>query len=231
MHDEYIDAAELEAVREIGWKFWDPIGVGPDEGEDWREMSHADEYDMYLLAAMIWTRQGYGVEQIARILVQNETESMCIPRSTRQEARALRTAQALRDYVEMRPDYVLTVISAYCFVRDRYPTREEVALDAAPEWKPGNPYASLEPGLSEWADANGFEWVNYWDWMPSLDFQPQGAERIQLWVEPPRADRTAVCLFQRGTGTEDRSWKLACETSTLRNALDQALTVVRSWGG
>ena len=40
-------AVKLSALRDIGWREWDPIGLGP----DWGEHAAADECDAYLLHA------------------------------------------------------------------------------------------------------------------------------------------------------------------------------------
>jgi hypothetical protein len=85
---------DLDILRDIGWKYWDPIGVvGPDVG--WP----ADEYDTYLMsiAGAMWN--GRSQQEAADYLVKIEIEYMGLEPFDGMQERALRVAEVVDDYL------------------------------------------------------------------------------------------------------------------------------------
>ena len=91
----------LSRLRDIGWDYWDPIGL-LDDGEAWEEKSFADEYDTYLLRAASMLRHGQSDQDVAAYLFSIETEHMGLSgiTSTSSSERCLPVVVALRRYVE-----------------------------------------------------------------------------------------------------------------------------------
>ena len=90
----------LSRLRDIGWEFWDPIGLlGSDrfhpglwsKGEN---KSFAGEYDSYLISAASQLRRGVTREQVVDYLVQIETDYIGLGAdpTTRNRAEAVVTA-------------------------------------------------------------------------------------------------------------------------------------------
>ncbi|MEL6365616.1 MAG: hypothetical protein AAFR11_12340 [Pseudomonadota bacterium] len=65
---------KLSLLRDIGWKFWDPIGLAED-GQNWENWPYADEYDAYLLRASYLLRADR-VTEAAEYLLQIESGHM-----------------------------------------------------------------------------------------------------------------------------------------------------------
>ena len=92
-------AAELLALRAIGWDHWDPIGIRQSNDEDWRG-SAADEYDSYLAVALAMTTRGASEEDVADILDRIGSIDMGLGLAADASRRASRrTASALASYV------------------------------------------------------------------------------------------------------------------------------------
>lgn len=62
-------AVKLSALRAIGWRCWDPIGLFDMVGGGYNSGS-ADEYDSYLLTAFGMTQNGRSANEVATYLVQ-----------------------------------------------------------------------------------------------------------------------------------------------------------------
>lgn len=80
----------LEPLREIGFRDWDPIGVGVP----------ADEYDTYLLKAAGQIANGRSDDAVADYLVSVEVEEMGLGSAPDLQKRALAVASAIRSYVQ-----------------------------------------------------------------------------------------------------------------------------------
>lgn len=65
----------LSRLRDIGWSFWDPIGL-LEENKSWDSISYADEYDGYLLKAAGMLRRKEAKNDVIDYLVMIETEHM-----------------------------------------------------------------------------------------------------------------------------------------------------------
>jgi hypothetical protein len=69
---------KLSRLRDIGWSIWDPIGLMGSEqkwdNEDCKPF--ADEYDSYLIQAAGQLRRGIADVDVAKYLVQVETDHM-----------------------------------------------------------------------------------------------------------------------------------------------------------
>lgn len=66
---------DLNRLREIGWKDWDPIGLADSS-------CPRDEYDSYLLQAVSRLRQGQTVDQVAEYLEKVASAHMGLGPST-----------------------------------------------------------------------------------------------------------------------------------------------------
>ncbi|SFX12969.1 hypothetical protein [Paracoccus versutus] len=72
---------KLSKLRDIGWTLWDPIGLldpesRPGRWDDEANLSFADEYDSYLIAAASQLRRGTPRDEVVAFLVEIETEHM-----------------------------------------------------------------------------------------------------------------------------------------------------------
>ena len=85
---------KLSRLRDIGWRHWDPIGLLGSGGiftgkwDDQDNLSFADEYDRYLMAAAGQLRRGEPPENVMAYLIQIESEHMAlgVSRSTKTRA-------------------------------------------------------------------------------------------------------------------------------------------------
>lgn len=117
---------DIEKLRLIGWKHWDPIGLSDfkdDDGEAWPE----DEYDTYLIHAAGMCANGKSVSDIADYLERISTKHMGLNESKSSRARAIATAKAMYETGEVNADaaipfrhpvraFLLTpVIVAFCY--------------------------------------------------------------------------------------------------------------------
>lgn len=85
----------LSGLRDIGWSFWDPIGLNDFDGK-WESVSFADEYDGYLIQAAGMVRRGESEDTIISYLVRTETESMGMSASDSAYTRAKSTVEAIK---------------------------------------------------------------------------------------------------------------------------------------
>jgi hypothetical protein len=83
---------QIPKLRDIGWEFWDPIGL-KDDREDCD-----DEYDTYLLraAGMIWHNAPQ--KEVVDYLVNIEQNYMGMPE--RDSEAAMLTVSKTRDYLK-----------------------------------------------------------------------------------------------------------------------------------
>ena len=70
---------KLSKLRDIGWTLWDPIGLldpesRPGRWDDEANLSFADEYDSYLIAAASQLRRGTPRDEVIAFLVEIETD-------------------------------------------------------------------------------------------------------------------------------------------------------------
>ncbi|MDP0927623.1 hypothetical protein Q0601_10600 [Paracoccus onubensis] len=85
---------KLSRLRDIGWAYWDPIGLLGPEGlhpgkwDDDANLPFADEYDSYLVSAASQLRRNVPREQVVDYLVRAETQDMCLPKTPTAQARA-----------------------------------------------------------------------------------------------------------------------------------------------
>jgi hypothetical protein len=85
----------LSRLRDIGWRHWDPIGLGG-PGGSWANSGAADEYDGYLLKAAGMVRLDQGDEAAAQYLVWVESEHMGMGVRGDTHSRAAATIAAIR---------------------------------------------------------------------------------------------------------------------------------------
>lgn len=99
---------KLSLLRDIGWKLWDPIGLGS-QGESWPE-DCADEYDRYLLHVVGMLNQGKSSEEAVEYLGWVRAEHMGMGPSTAVERQArVATVKAITAYLQTLPDGPLSV--------------------------------------------------------------------------------------------------------------------------
>lgn len=92
----------LSVLRDIGWKLWDPIGLGS-PGGGWPEHC-ADEYDRYLLHLVGMLNQGKSPEEAADYLEWVRSEYMGLgPSNTLARNACVATAQAIITYLQALP--------------------------------------------------------------------------------------------------------------------------------
>lgn len=85
------DRISLEALREIGWTQWDPIGLIGSRG------CAPDEYDSYLLQAVSRIRNGANDAEVAAYLGHIQSEEMGMGPADLGRGQA--TSAALRAYL------------------------------------------------------------------------------------------------------------------------------------
>lgn len=84
---------DLNILRDIGWRLWDPIGLSGPDGPPPEAM---DEYDSYLLEAVGMLRNGRSLQDVIAMLADIESEHMALGMSPDSEERATQTALELR---------------------------------------------------------------------------------------------------------------------------------------
>lgn len=93
-------------------------------------------------------------------------------------------------------------------------------------------YGLIDPSLSEWARQHSLIWLTEYQGSQVRTFylNEQNKEKIQIWVDNPRGDSTAVHIIQYKIGGKKKNSKdIACSVSTLPGALDQALALANEW--
>jgi hypothetical protein len=99
---------KLSDLRDIGWKLWDPIGLGS-PGEGWPEHC-ADEYDSYLLHVVGMLNQGKSSQEAAEYLDWVGSEYMSLgPSNTLARNACVETVRAIIAYLQDLPEGPLSV--------------------------------------------------------------------------------------------------------------------------
>ena len=88
---------KLSALRDIGWRHWDPIGILK-AGETWVEHPAADEYDEYLIAVAGGLRRGWTRDRAIKEQLL-ATEDMGLGCGKAATAQAEATVDAIRTYL------------------------------------------------------------------------------------------------------------------------------------
>ena len=88
---------ELTVLRDIGWRLWDPIGLGGPEGA-WPE-DGADEYDRYLREVAEMLEQGRPSDDVVEFLTQIVSDHMGLGSRSADRASCIATVDALATYV------------------------------------------------------------------------------------------------------------------------------------
>lgn len=95
---------KLSRLREIGWSFWDPIGLRAASDDDWCDGGPcADEYDSYLLQAAGRLRQGEARSEVIAYLVETETGHIGLSLNETTRSRAETTVDAITAYLATLP--------------------------------------------------------------------------------------------------------------------------------
>ncbi len=87
---------ELQTIRDIGWRLWDPIGLN---GHNGPPPEAIDEYDSYLLEAVEMLREGKSLNDVIATLVDIESEHMALGEAPDTEERATQTVLELRQII------------------------------------------------------------------------------------------------------------------------------------
>ena len=99
-------------------------------------------------------------------------------------------------------------------------------------------FDAIDPILSMWGASHSLVWlteyqdteVRYFIMNPNSSDGPQIWDRVQIWVDPPRDDRTMVHVFQSKFGRrKKKEEQFACPISKLSGTLDKALKVAETW--
>ena len=78
---------KLSVLRDIGWQYWDPIGLMP-KGETWQDnLAFADEYDTYLMRAAGRLARGEDEKDIAKYLTNLAQDAMGLSFSNSEAAK------------------------------------------------------------------------------------------------------------------------------------------------
>lgn len=91
-------SVKLSALRDIGWREWDPIGLSKIKG-GWEGSSAADEYDNYLLHLAARLQNGEADDPLVDYLVHIETGHMGLTPNATARPRAAATTAAMREYL------------------------------------------------------------------------------------------------------------------------------------
>lgn len=103
---------KLSRLRDIGWRFWDPIGLLGANGslsgkwDDGENQGFANEYDNYLISAASMLRRGTSRVEVVDYLVEVEAEHMGLGErpTSRARAEAVVTAILEDDTIWTWPD-------------------------------------------------------------------------------------------------------------------------------
>jgi len=91
---------KLSEIRRIGWRDWDPIGLG--DGSPFGPSTCADEYDKYLLHVVSVLTQGGSRPEASAYLIEIATIHMGMSHSD--PAAARKTVDAIAHYLKELPD-------------------------------------------------------------------------------------------------------------------------------
>jgi hypothetical protein len=89
---------DLSALREIGWREWDPIGIRQFGGDAWKTAA-ADEYDTYLSKVTAGLQSGWTLDDAAKYLVDIERDYIGLGEGSTSRPRAEATAKAIASLV------------------------------------------------------------------------------------------------------------------------------------
>lgn len=89
---------DLSALREIGWREWDPIGIRQFDDDVWQKDA-ADEYDRYLIEVAGGLQTGWTTDEAIEYLVGIECEYIGLGESPKTRPRAEATVKAIRELV------------------------------------------------------------------------------------------------------------------------------------
>ena len=92
-------SAKLSVLRDIGWEFWDPIGLSGSEG-GWRRSDAADEYDRYMRHVAAALQNGQSDEPLIAYRVAIETRHMGLMETPATHTRAQSTIEAIRNHLK-----------------------------------------------------------------------------------------------------------------------------------
>ncbi len=99
---------KLSLLRDIGWRLWDPIGLGS-PGDSWPK-DCADEYDSYLLHVVGMLNQGRFNQEAVAYLDWAGAEHMGMGPSTVTAHQAcIATVEAIVAYLQTLPEDPLSV--------------------------------------------------------------------------------------------------------------------------
>ena len=93
-------------------------------------------------------------------------------------------------------------------------------------------YRSIDPILSEWAEAHSLAWLTDYQGGDVRTFflKPNAKERVQVWVDPPQGDDVKVHVFQSKMGLYPKKLEeFSGVVSELPETLDKALGVAQEW--
>jgi len=95
----YVAKMELVALRQIGWDYWDPIGIRGFNDDDWRGPA-TDEYDSYMVHVSQQLRNGVPEEQAIAYLDQIASDHMGLgPITTEGHNASTQTVMAIAEYL------------------------------------------------------------------------------------------------------------------------------------
>lgn len=89
---------KVTALRDIGWRCWDPAALNGAEG-GWRRSDAADEYDRYMLYVAAGLQSGTPDHALVDYLVGIETEHMRLEETSAARSRAAAAVTAIRLYL------------------------------------------------------------------------------------------------------------------------------------
>lgn len=89
---------DLTALREIGWREWDPIGLREMTAGEW-EKNGADEYDAYISEVAVGIQSGWTIEEAVQYLVDIERGHMALGEEPTSRPRAEATVRAIVELV------------------------------------------------------------------------------------------------------------------------------------
>ena len=95
---------KLSRLREIGWSFWDPIGLREISDSEWQDGGGcADEYDGYLLQVVSRLMRGECPAEVSAYLEDTEVGHIGLTRKPSTSSRAKATVEAISNYLSSLP--------------------------------------------------------------------------------------------------------------------------------
>lgn len=89
---------DIAALREIGWREWDPIGIREMNDDAWQNGA-ADEYDSYLIEVADGLLSGWSADQAIDYLVSIERDHMALGEHPTARERAATTVDAIAAHI------------------------------------------------------------------------------------------------------------------------------------